>query len=59
MCSSGFSVCLLTFPNIGLAVALSTFLGLVVTAFKAGLGLSPGAVPRVIDHSCVHNPVPV
>ena len=58
-CLSGFSVCLLTFPNIGLAVALSTYLGLVVIEFKAGLGLSPGAVPKVMDHPCVHSPVPI
>ena len=33
---------------------LSTYLGLVVIAFKAGLGLSPGAVPKVMDRPCVH-----
>ena len=42
-CLSGFSVCLLTFPNIGLPVALSAYIVL-----KAGLGLSPGAIPKVI-----------
>lgn len=47
-CLSGFSVCLLTFPNIGLPVALSTYLGLRVIVLKAGLGLSPGAVTKVI-----------